>query len=215
MKRAPPWPADKVERWPLDRIIPDAHNPRAHSDAQVAQIAASMKEWGWTNPILVDEKGHLIAGHGRLLAAHQLGLTEAPVMVARGWTEAQKRAYLIADNKLALNASWDTSLLSAELDQLGSEGFAIDLLGFTQNELDQLSAPVTNQETEWQGMPEFAQDDQMGCRKLIVHFATPDAVDTFARLVRQTIGERARFIWFPEEPRQKWADRQYVESDES
>jgi hypothetical protein len=81
------WPADKVERWPLDRLVPYAKNARTHDDKQVAQIAASIREWGWTNPVLVDEKGMIIAGHGRVLAARQLGLQEAPVMVARGWSE--------------------------------------------------------------------------------------------------------------------------------
>jgi ParB-like chromosome segregation protein Spo0J len=98
------WPADRVERRSINALIPYARNARTHSDAQVAQIAASMKEWGWTNPVLIDEEGGIIAGHGRVLAARKLGLTEAPVMVAEGWTEAQKRAYVIADNQLALNA---------------------------------------------------------------------------------------------------------------
>ena len=81
--------------------------PHSFSDAQVAQIAASIREWGWTIPVLVDEDGALIAGHARVLAAQQLGMTDVPVMVARGWSEAQKRAYVLADNKLALNAGWD------------------------------------------------------------------------------------------------------------
>ena len=102
--------------------MPYARNARTHSDAQVAQIAGSIREWGWTTPILVDENGTLIAGHGRVLAARQLGLTEIPVMVARGWSEAQKRAYVIADNKLALNAGWDVELLKVELTDLKADG---------------------------------------------------------------------------------------------
>lgn len=98
------WPADKVERRPIDSLIPYARNSRTHSEEQIAQIAASMKEWGWTNPVLIDEDGGIIAGHGRILAARKLGLEEAPVVVAKGWSEAQKRAYIIADNKLAENA---------------------------------------------------------------------------------------------------------------
>jgi hypothetical protein len=86
-----PWPADKVERWSIDRLIPYAKNARTHTDAQVAAIAASIKEWGWTTPALVGEDGGLIAGHARILAARQLGIAEIPVMVAAGWTEAQKR----------------------------------------------------------------------------------------------------------------------------
>jgi ParB-like chromosome segregation protein Spo0J len=107
-----PWPADKVERWSIDRLIPYAKNARTHTDAQVAAIAASIKEWGWTTPALVGEDGGLIAGHARVLAARQLGIAKIPVMVAAGWTEAQKRAYVLADNQLAITGSgWDTELL--------------------------------------------------------------------------------------------------------
>jgi DNA modification methylase len=124
------WPADKVERWPLERLVPYARNARTHSDAQVAQIAASVREWGWTTPVLVDEAGGIIAGHGRVLAARQLGIADVPVMVARGWTEAQRKAYTIADNKLALNGGWDIDLLRLEAADLDGMGFNLDLLGF-------------------------------------------------------------------------------------
>jgi hypothetical protein len=107
-----PWPADKVERWGIDRLIPYAKNARTHTDAQVAAIAASIKEWGWTTPALVGEDGGLIAGHARILAAWQLGIAEITVMVAAGWSEAQKRAYVLADNQLAITGSgWDPELL--------------------------------------------------------------------------------------------------------
>jgi DNA modification methylase len=125
------WPADRVERRPIEALIPYARNSRTHSDAQVAQIAASMKEWGWTNPVLVDEAGMIIAGHGRVLAARKLGLAEVPVMVAEGWTEPQKRAYVLADNQLALNAGWDMDLLSNELADLQAQGFDLGLTGFS------------------------------------------------------------------------------------
>src|SRR5258707_5848473 len=110
------WPADHVERWPTERLIPFARNARTHSDVQVEQIAASIREWGWTNPVLVAEDGTIIAGHGRVLAAKKLRIKEVPVMVAAGWSDAQKRAYALADNKLALNAGWDLALLSLELN---------------------------------------------------------------------------------------------------
>src|SRR3954464_9498932 len=95
------WPADKIERWPIAKLIPYARNARTHSAEQVDQIAASIREWGWTSPILVGEDGTIIAGHGRVLGAKKLGLAEAPVMVAAGWSNAQIKAYAIADNKLA------------------------------------------------------------------------------------------------------------------
>ncbi len=101
------WPAQSSELWPIEKITPYARNSRTHSDEQVAQIAASIREWGWTNPILVDEDGGLLAGHGRLAAARKLGLTQIPTMVAKGWSEAQKKAYVIADNKLALMPTID------------------------------------------------------------------------------------------------------------
>lgn len=132
------WPADKVERRRIEALIPDARNARKHSPEQVAQIAGSMKEWGWTNPVLVDEGDRIIAGHGRVLAAGRLGFTEAPVMVAEGWSEAQKRAYIIADNQLALAAEWDIDLLSSEVQGLAEWNFDLKLLGFS--DLDQLLA---------------------------------------------------------------------------
>ncbi len=129
------WPADKVERRTLSSLIPYARNARTHSDAQVAQIAASIKEWGWTSPVLIDPTGSIIAGHGRVMAARKLGLNEVPVMVAEGWTDAQKKAYVLADNQLALNAGWDAALLSLELKELNAEGFSLDLIGFDDKAL--------------------------------------------------------------------------------
>ena len=104
--------ADRIELWPIDRLRPYERNPRTHSEAQVDQIAASMVEFGWTNPVLVDEQGGILAGHGRLLAARKLGLAEVPVIRFEHLSEAQKRAYLIADNQLALQAGWDDALLA-------------------------------------------------------------------------------------------------------
>jgi ParB-like chromosome segregation protein Spo0J len=138
-----PWPADKVERWAIDRLIPYARNARTHSDEQVAQIAASIREFGFTNPVLVDEEGTLIAGHGRVLGAHQLGITDVPTMVARGWTQAQIQAYRLADNKLALNAGWDPELLRLELGELQLNGFDLSLTGFGDLELKDILADRT------------------------------------------------------------------------
>ena len=119
-------------------LVPYARNARTHSPEQVAQIAASIREWGWTLPVLVDEQGTIIAGHGRILAAQSLGITEVPVMVAAGWSEAQRRAYVIADNKLALNAGWDPELLPVELGDLKAMGFDLGLTGFGELELGKL-----------------------------------------------------------------------------
>jgi ParB-like chromosome segregation protein Spo0J len=132
-------PADKVERWKIERLVPYARNARTHSDEQVAQIAASIREWGWTTPVLVDEDGGIIAGHGRTLAAQRLQMTEVPVMVARGWSDAKKRAYILADNKLALNAGWENELLHLELSELKELDFDLELIGFSADEIAALS----------------------------------------------------------------------------
>lgn len=131
-------PADQVERWPLERLIPYARNAKVHTDEQVAQIAASMREFGWTIPVLVDEEGTLIAGHGRILAARLLQRTHAPVLVARGWSEAKKRAYRLADNQLAARASWDPEMLGLELKDLVAEEFDLEVIGFPEEELEAL-----------------------------------------------------------------------------
>ena len=130
------WPADAVERRPVAALVPYANNARTHSPEQVAQIAASIREWGWTTPCLIDEAGGLIAGHCRVLAAKSLGLAEVPVMVARGWSEAQKRAYILADNQLTISGSgWDTGLLKIEFGELQGLGFDLALTGFGEMEL--------------------------------------------------------------------------------
>jgi DNA modification methylase len=128
-------PADKVERWPIEKLVPYARNARTHADEQVSQIAASIKEWGWTTPVLVDETGGIIAGHGRTLAAQRLKMTDVPVMVAKGWSDAKKRAYVIADNKLALNAGWDNEMLALELGELQGMDFDLNLTGFSAEEI--------------------------------------------------------------------------------
>lgn len=128
------WPADKVERWPLDRLTPYDRNARMHSEAQVAQLASSIQEWGWTMPVLVDEAGGIIAGHGRVLAARSLGLAEVPVIIARGWTDEEKRAYSLADNKIALNAGWDPDMLLVELDDL-KPVVGLSIIGFSKSEM--------------------------------------------------------------------------------
>jgi len=131
----------QIKTVPVEKLIPYVKNSRTHSDGQVAQIAASIKEFGWTNPILVDGESGVIAGHGRLLAARKLGQKEVPVIELAHMTESQKRAYVIADNQLAMNAGWDTTLLSLELADLKEQGFEMDVLGFDPKELDNLLEP--------------------------------------------------------------------------
>jgi DNA modification methylase len=131
----------QIETVSIDALIPYARNSRTHSDAQVAQIAASIKEFGFTNPVLIDEDGGIIAGHGRTLAARKLGLAEVPCLRLSYLSEAQKKAYVIADNKLALNAGWDDEMLKVELSELKDLDFDLSLIGFDADELANLLEP--------------------------------------------------------------------------
>jgi DNA modification methylase len=127
-----------VQIWPVDRLLPYIRNARTHSDAQVAQVAASIREFGWTNPILVGGDNIIIAGHARLAAARKLGFAEVPVIVLDHLTETQRRALVLADNKLALNAGWDEDMLRVELESLKEDNFNLDIVGFTDEELNVL-----------------------------------------------------------------------------
>lgn len=155
---APSWPADRVERRAVALLIPYARNARTHEPQQVAQIAASIREWGWTVPVLVDEAGGIIAGHGRVLAARQLGINEVPVMVAAGWSESQKRAYVLADNQLALNAGWDEDLLKLELGDLAGAAFDLSLTGFSDAELQRLQLSGSDGLTDPDDVPAVPVD---------------------------------------------------------
>jgi DNA modification methylase len=137
---ARPWPADRVERWPIERLIPYANNPRLHSEADLDRIGASILEFGWTMPPLVDEEGNLITGQARVGAGIKLRLTEIPVIVARGWSEEEKQAYRLADNQLAARANWDPDLLRNELQQLQFAGFDLGLIGFDPDQLQTILA---------------------------------------------------------------------------
>jgi DNA modification methylase len=145
-----------IERWPLERLLPYAANARTHSEPQVAQLAASIVEFGFNVPVLVDERGVLIAGHGRLLAARHLGLAEVPVIRLDHLTDAQARAYRLADNQLALNAGWDDELLAAELARLQEDGFSLDLIGLSDEDLERLMA---ESDAEGEGAGEGGEDD--------------------------------------------------------
>src|SRR5688572_25249337 len=160
-------PRLEIEYRPIDSLIPYARNARTHSDAHIAQIAASIKEFGWTNPILVDGDQGIIAGHGRVLGALQLGITEVPVIELAGMTDAQKRAYILADNQLALNAGWDEGLLALELADLRDLSFDLSTIGFSDNELQSLLRRMENPTeglTDADDIPEAPDDKDVWVR---------------------------------------------------
>ena len=149
----------QIQEVAVEALIPYAKNSRTHSDAQVAQIAASIKEFGWTNPILIDGTKGIIAGHGRLMAARKLGYSKVPVIELKDMTESQKKAYVIADNQLAMNAGWDMDLLKIEVADLNEDGFDLELLGFDSKMLDSLLAPeVKDGLTDEDAVPELPKE---------------------------------------------------------
>ena len=129
---------DQIEHLPTDTLVPYARNSRTHSPEQVAQIAASIREFGFTNPVLIDANNTLIAGHGRVMAAQSIGLATVPAIRLAHLTDAQRRAYVIADNKLAENAGWDMATLAREVEDLNADGYDLELLGFGADELTAL-----------------------------------------------------------------------------
>ena len=178
----------KIQDVAVNKLIPYAKNSRTHSDQQVAQIAASIKEFGFRNPILVDGVG-VIAGHGRLLAAQKLGLDKVPTIDCSDMTESQKKAYIIADNKLALNAGWDNDLLKLEIGDLQDENFNIDLLGFDVSELNftEVDYSILDDEDVSKQLSDMAN----GVRKAIQIEFEPEHYDEAFELVKFWRDERA------------------------
>ena len=196
------WLADRIEHWSLDKLLPYVRNARLHSDEQVAQIAASIAEFGFVNPCLVGADGVLVAGHGRLAAARKLGLTTVPVVVLDHLTPTQRRALVLADNRLAELATWDDALLRVELEALQDEGFDLDLTGFDADALAELLAgeePEHEGQTEDDAVPDVPEEPVsqpgdvwlLGPHRLICGDAT--TAEAFALLLPD--GERADMVF--------------------
>ena len=194
-------------------IIPYINNSRTHSESQVQQVASSIKEFGFTNPILIDQDGGIIAGHGRLLAAQLLNLKTVPTITIEGLTEFQKKAYVIADNKLAMNSGWNEELLRLEIEALQEIDFNINVIGFDDGELATLFLDIeeggTNAEEEWDNMPEFDQPDDTSFRRIIVHFDTPEDVAEFCSLIGQPDTGKTKSIWYPQKERNDYEAMRY------
>lgn len=189
--------ASELPTMSVDALIPYALNSRTHSDAQVAQIAASIREFGFTNPVLVDGQGGIIAGHGRVLGARKLDMTEVPVLILDHLTPAQKRAYVIADNKLALNAGWDEEVLKVEIETLLEEDFDVALIGFDERELDTLLAGETlsiNSENDGEG-GSGVQSQLLIVDKVKIPMTEDEAAAMAALLADYTL-ERGSFYGF-------------------
>ena len=208
----PDFPPYQIQQ--VDVLIPSVINARTHSDAQIEQIVGSIKEFGFTNPLIVDDQNNVLAGHGRLLAAQRIGMTHVPTVKMRDLTPEQKRAYMLADNKLALEAGWDEDLLRLEINNLREAGFDIALTGFDEQDIDQLFAAEADPSALWQNMPEFNQPNAWAFRSIMVHFKNQEAVDEFVRILdRKDVTPVTKFIWFPPEPKLSYMHDSYVTED--
>lgn len=196
----------------VDSLMPYATNSRTHSNEQIDQIAASIREFGFTNPVLTSGDT-IVAGHGRVVAAERLGLVEIPTIDLSHLSPEQVKAYVIADNQLALNAGWDIELLAIDVADLRSADFDVELLGFDDSMMTSIFLDREDGETdpynEWEGMPEYQQEDQRAFRSLRVHFASQKDIDDFQKLVELKITDKTKYIWFPRTEIAHFADKQY------
>ena len=205
--------AEKVSWRDVKSLSPYANNARIHPAEQIEQIANSIKQFGFNSPILIDGDGGVIAGHGRLAAAQSLGMKTVPVVVLAHLSQEEKRAYILADNRIGENAGWDDGLLNIELKALQIDDVALDALGFTDADLTRLLTledEPTDPENEWRGMPEFEQETAMGFRTIMVHFVDQEALDKFAEQVGREIPPKATFMWFPKQVPVSTVDREWM-----
>jgi hypothetical protein len=186
--------AATVEWWPAERVIPYARNPRTATDTAVGKVAASIKEFGFRVPIIVDGEGVIIAGHTRLAAAQRLGLERVPVLVAADLSPAQVKAYRIADNRTAQETGWERELLELELEDLRGLDFDLSLTGLDPLEFAEHGAE-TDPYAEWEGMPEFEQGDKGSVFNVTVHFKSDEDAEAFFRLIGS---EKRSWLWWPE-----------------
>ena len=205
--------ASSIEIKKTADLVPYARNARNHEEWQVMQIAASIREYGFTNPILIDEADMIIAGHGRVMAALKLEIEDVPCLRLSYLSKAQKKAYAIADNKIALNSSWIDNVLRLELEELGELDIDLSSLGFTDVELSNLMPEpeelVEDEKEEWTGMPDFEHEDKTAFRSIKVNFNSQEHVDQFAEFIDQSLTEKTRSIWFPKAEIETMMDKRY------
>jgi hypothetical protein len=206
------WPAEQRERRKLTELKPNPKNPKKHPQAQVEALAASYKEFGVTGLILIDEENTIIAGEGRWLAAKHAGITEVPVAVARGWNKRKKMKYLFADNQLPLLGEFDDLLRQDVIKGLELSAQELAALGLNDASLAAIMAGqgLTDVSKEWEGMPEFTQEDHTAFRSILVHFKDQSCVDKFVTALKLKITPKTRFLWYPIEERLIVSDKRYV-----
>ncbi len=201
----------QIEHLHVSTLIPYANNAREHSEEQVSQIAASIKEFKFNNPVLVDKTHGIVAGHGRVLAAKKLGLETVPCIRLDHLSEAEKKAYIIADNKIADNSEFNKTTLIKEIQQLSVQDIDLSVLGFTDIEILPMVDPniVIDPLSEWKDMPEYDQKSLKSYKSIIVHFETKQDMVNFAKNNAKKVTETTKFIWFPEQEEFTTKDREY------
>lgn len=202
-----------VQKVNIENIFPYQKNNRIHTEAQIQMIADSIKEFGFNQPLVIDETGEILVGHGRFEAAKNLGLTEVPCLRLLGLPEEKKKAYRILDNKIQNDSTWNFEHLSLELSGLKSLGFDIEKWGLQSlwSETSLATSPVEDpKSTEWNGMPSYEQEDQSALRSIIVNFKTLEDVAAFSEILKQSITEKTRSIWYPEAERADTEGKRYA-----
>ena len=195
-----------IEKIPTDKLIPYARNAKKHDAAQVSKLAGSIREFGFNNPVLIDSKNGIIAGHGRVMAAQQLGLADVPCIRLGHLTDNQRKAYILADNRLAeIGGGWDQEMLGLQLAELREADFNLDLVGFNNDEIEAALNPpeiVFDVTDEWKqaDMPEYDGTPKGEGGTIIVHFATSQSRLEFSNALNLKISDDAKFCWYPSRP---------------
>jgi hypothetical protein len=193
-------------------LVPYANNSRLHDETQLGQLVASINEFGFTNPVLLDGANGIIAGHGRVMAANVLGLETVPTIELQHLTDEQKAAYVIADNKLAQNAKWDDEILRLELQSLSDADYDLSILGFDEASLSRLLdvAETADAFEEYNQAIEYENKNAGPHKSLIVHFENEQDVDNFKHLIKQNFSNSAKYIYHPLQIRKETESKRYV-----
>lgn len=194
-----------------DEIKPFKDNPRLHSELQIKQIMNSIKEFGFVNPILIDEQNIILAGHGRYRASEMLNMDKIPTVQISNLTSKQKKALVIADNKITQNSEWSNDLLWQQVKELNNLGFNLDILGFDNSEMLPMldDNAVTDFASEWENMPEFVQEDAQAYRTIKVHFSADRDVEVFSKLIGQKLTDKTKSIWHPKQEKNDTETKRY------
>jgi hypothetical protein len=193
-------------------LVPYANNSRLHDETQLGQLVASINEFGFTNPVLLDGANGIIAGHGRVMAANVLDLETVPTIELQHLTDEQKAAYVIADNKLAQNAKWDDEILRLELQSLSDADYDLSILGFDEASLSRLLdvAETADAFEEYNQAIEYENKNASPHKSLIVHFENEQDVDNFKHLIKQNFSNSAKYIYHPLQVRKETESKRYV-----